>query len=256
MVLHELFFLSSSFPARVRAQVHVRSDLDALPFAPLFLFGPLSPLFGSFWGYPFRLVLGLPPVRHSPGLREGCTVHFLASSSCLSPFLFLAPRSCPVRQPCFRCPAGPASVSLALCAAPRLLLPLVFYRQAYGPPQFFLPLGPVCACVTSARTAWVSPELLAQLSSCLVLFVGSLTAMDSALAGYRSSDEETGPLGEIITGESILLPPELVFSGDALGCLTCYASSDEDQTDRDAPAASSAQAPAPPGVTAWSDPAR
>ena len=39
------------------------------------------------------------------------------------------------------------------------------------------------------------------------------------------------------------------------GCLTCYASSDEDQTDRDAPAASSAQAPAPPGVTAWSDPA-
>ena len=78
--------------------------------------------------------------------------------------------------------------------------------------------------------------------------------MDSALAGYRSSDEETGPLGEIITGESILLPPELVFSGDALGCLTCYASSDEDQTDRDAPAASAAQAPAPPGVTAWSDP--
>ena len=71
--------------------------------------------------------------------------------------------------------------------------------------------------------------------------------MDSALAGYRSSDEETGPLGEIITGESILLPPELVFSGDALGCLTCYASSDEDQTDRDAPAASAAQAPAPPG---------
>ena len=79
--------------------------------------------------------------------------------------------------------------------------------------------------------------------------------MDSALAGYRSSDEETGPLGEIITGESILLPPELVFSGDALGCLTCYASSDEDPTDRDAPGASSAQAPAPPGVTAWSDPA-
>ena len=79
--------------------------------------------------------------------------------------------------------------------------------------------------------------------------------MDSALAGYRSSDEETGPLGEIITGESILLPPELVFTGDALGCLTCYASSDEDQTDRDAPAASSVQAPAPPGVTAWSDPA-
>ena len=77
---------------------------------------------------------------------------------------------------------------------------------------------------------------MAQLSPCLGLLVGSLTAMDSALAGYLSSDEETGPLGEIITGESILLPPELVFSGDALGCLTCYASSDEDQTDRGAPA--------------------
>ena len=49
------------------------------------------------------------------------------------PFLFLAPHSCPVRQPCFRCPAGPASVPLAPCAAPRLLLPLVFCRQAYGP---------------------------------------------------------------------------------------------------------------------------
>ena len=37
--------------------------------------------------------------------------------------------------------------------------------------------------------------------------------MDSALAGYRSSDEETGPLGEIITGESILLPPGVGLLG-------------------------------------------
>ena len=81
--------------------------------------------------------------------------------------------------------------------------------------------------------------------------------MDSALAGYLSSDEETphhGPLGEVVSGDSILLPAELVFSGDPLGCLTCYASSEEDQTDRGAPAASAAQAPAPPGVAAWSDP--
>ena len=56
------------------------------------------------------------------------------------------------------------------------------------------------------------------------------------------------------SGDSILLPPELVFSGDPLGCLTCYASSEEDQTDRGAPAASADQAPAPPGVAAWSDP--
>ena len=67
--------------------------------------------------------------------------------------------------------------------------------------------------------------------------------MDSALAGYLSSDEETphhGPLGEVVSGDSILLPPELVFLGDPLGCLTCYASSEEDQTDRGAPAASAA----------------
>ena len=67
--------------------------------------------------------------------------------------------------------------------------------------------------------------------------------MDSALAGYLSSDEETGPFGEVVSGDSILLPPELVFLGDPLGCLTCYASSDEGQTDRGAPAASAAQAP-------------
>ena len=124
-------------------------------------------------------------------------------------------------------------------------------------PQFFFPLGPICACVTRTRTAWVSPLLLAQLSPCLGLPVSSLTVMDSALAGYLSSDEKTpphGPLGEVISGDSILLPPELVFSGDPLGCLTCYASSEEDQTDRGAPAASADQAPAPPGVSAWSDP--
>ena len=76
MVLHgscvfcELFFRSSSFPACVRAQAHVRSDLDASAVSPLFLFGPLSPLFGSFWGCPFRLVSGLP-------LEKGAQFTFL-----------------------------------------------------------------------------------------------------------------------------------------------------------------------------------
>ena len=78
--------------------------------------------------------------------------------------------------------------------------------------------------------------------------------MNSALADYLSSEEETGPLGETITGGSILLPPELVFEGDALGCLTCYASSDEDPADKGPSAASAAQAPEPAGATAWSDP--
>ena len=58
--------------------------------------------------------------------------------------------------------------------------------------------------------------------------------MNSALADYLSSEEETGPLGETITESSILLPPKMVFEGDALGCLTCYASSDEDPADRGA----------------------
>ena len=101
------------------------------------------------------------------------------------------------------------------------------------------------------------PIALGSAQSCLGLPVSSLTVMDSALAGYLSSDEETphhGPLGKVVSGDSILLPPELVFSGDPLGCLTCYASSEEDQTDRGAPAASADQAPAPPGVAAWSDP--
>ena len=166
MVLHELFFLRSSFPARVRTQVHVRSDLDALPFAPFFFSGPFPLFSGPFWGYPFRLVSGLPPVRHSPGLREGCTVPFLASSSCLSPFLFLAPRPCPVRKPCFRCPAGPASVPLAPCAAPRLLLPLVFCRQAYGPclsSSFhlapFAPASPAPAQHGFFHSSWLSSVL-------------------------------------------------------------------------------------------------
>ena len=78
--------------------------------------------------------------------------------------------------------------------------------------------------------------------------------MNSALADYLSSGEETGPLGETITGGSILLPPEMVFEGDALGCLTCYASSDEDAADRVPSPASAAQAPEPAGATAWAEP--
>ena len=80
--------------------------------------------------------------------------------------------------------------------------------------------------------------------------------MNSALADYLSSEEETGPLGETITGwfRSILLPPEMVFEGDALGCLTCYASSDEDPADRVPSPASAAQAPEPAGATAWAEP--
>ena len=40
--------------------------------------------------------------------------------------------------------------------------------------------------------------------------------MASALSGYISSDEEAaprGPLGEVISGNDITLPPDQVFSG-------------------------------------------
>ena len=55
MVLHVLFFLRRSFPARVRTQVHVRSDLDALPFALFFFSGPFPLFSGPFGGIRFAL---------------------------------------------------------------------------------------------------------------------------------------------------------------------------------------------------------
>ena len=104
---------------------------------PLFLFGPLCTLFGCFWGVRFALRQDSLQFVAARALENGAqftlAVHCLVSSSCLSPFVFLASRSCPVRPPCFRYPTGPASVPLKPCAAPRLLLPLVFCRQAYGP---------------------------------------------------------------------------------------------------------------------------
>ena len=127
-------------------------------------------------------------------------------------------------------------------------------RQAYGP-----------CLISSFRLAPFAFESPVPAQHGLTTALGSAqfllwspcrppTAMNSALADYLSSEEETGPLGETITGGSILLPPELVFEGDALGCLTCYASSDEDPADKGPSAASAAQAPEPAGATAWSDP--
>ena len=127
-------------------------------------------------------------------------------------------------------------------------------RQAYGP-----------CLISSFRLAPFAFESPVPAQHGLTTALGSaqfllwspcrpLTAMNSALADYLSSEEETGPLGETITGGSILLPPELVFEGDALGCLTCYASSDEDPADKGPSAASAAQAPEPAGATARSDP--
>ena len=128
----ELFFRSSSFPARVRAQVHVRSDLDASAVPPFFFSGPFPPFSGPF-GVSVSPCVRTPSSSSQPGPWRMVHSSLSWKFQLPFPFVFLAFRSCPVRRPCFRYPAGPASVPLAPCAAPRLLLPLVFCRQAYGP---------------------------------------------------------------------------------------------------------------------------
>ena len=72
MVLHgscvfcELFFRSSSFPARVRAQVHVRSDLDASAVSPFFFSGPFPPFSGPF-GVSVSPCVRTPSSSSQPG---------------------------------------------------------------------------------------------------------------------------------------------------------------------------------------------
>ena len=77
MVLHELFFRSSSFPARVRAQVHVRSDLDALPFAPFFLLSPFPLFSGPFGGIRFALCQDSLQFVTARALEKGARFTFL-----------------------------------------------------------------------------------------------------------------------------------------------------------------------------------
>ena len=119
--------------ASVLRCMSVRTSM-LLPFPPFSFRAPFPP-FRALLGCPFRLASGRPPVRHSPGLGEWCTVRFGRLLSCKFqlpfPLRLPASRSCPVRPPCFRYPTGPASVPLTPCTAPRL--PLVFCRQAYGP---------------------------------------------------------------------------------------------------------------------------
>ena len=52
--------------------------------------------------------------------------------------------------------------------------------------------------------------------------------MASALSGYDEEAAPCGPLGEVISGNDITLPPDQVFSGGPLDCLYCYASSGEE----------------------------
>ena len=111
---------------------------------------------------------GLPPVRHRPGLGTGCTVLFLGSPCSLSPFVFLAPRSCPVRRSCFRYPARPASVPRAPCAALRLLLPLVFAARPTVRASFLPSASPRSHVSHMCPHSMASPQLLAQLVPALV----------------------------------------------------------------------------------------
>ena len=98
---------------------------------PFFFSGPFPPFSGPFGGVRFALCQDSPQFVTARALEKGAQFTFLKVPVAFPPSSSL--RSCPVRRPCFRYPAGPASVPLAPCAAPRLLLPLVFCRQAYGP---------------------------------------------------------------------------------------------------------------------------
>ena len=87
---------SAAVPSRLASvlrHMSVRTSM-LLPFPPfLFLFGPLSPLFGPCWGVRFALRQDALQFVTTRALENGAqfalAVHFLASSSCLSPFVFL-----------------------------------------------------------------------------------------------------------------------------------------------------------------------
>ena len=96
MVLHgsclfcELFFRSIFFPARVRAQVHVRSDLDASAVSPFFFSGPFPPFSGPF-GVSVSPCVRTPSSSSQPGPWR--MVH-----SSLWPFTFCACRISPRKR--------------------------------------------------------------------------------------------------------------------------------------------------------------
>ena len=148
----ELFFHSSSFPARVRAQVHVRSDLDASAVSPFFFSGPFPPFSGPF-GVSVSPCVRTPSSSSQPGPWR--MVH--SSLSCKFQLPFPLPRSCLARALSGGHVSGTPQVRpqslLHRAPRPACLLP----PGLRSVPQFFFPLGPICACVTSARTAWVSP---------------------------------------------------------------------------------------------------
>ena len=129
MVLHELFFLSSSFPARVRAQAHVRSDLDALPFAPFFFSGPFPLFSGPFGGIRFALCQDSLQFVTARALEKGARFTFLPVPVAFPPSSSLRL----ARALSGSHVSGAPQVQPQSSAASRLLPPLVFCRQAYGP---------------------------------------------------------------------------------------------------------------------------
>ena len=122
----------------------------------------------SFWApFPsFRVLLGVsvsPCVRTpSSSSQPGPWRRVHGSLSCKFQLPFPLPLPCASLVPCqaamFQVPRRSSPSPSCTVRRPQVtsascLLP----PGLRSVPQFFLPLGPVCACVTSARTAWVSP---------------------------------------------------------------------------------------------------
>ena len=203
-MLCELFFRSCSFPTRVRAQVHVRSGLDALLIAPFFFSGPFPPISGPFGGGRFALCQDSLQFVTARALEKGAQFTFVTA-----PVPFPLPLPCASLVPCqaamFQVPRKSGLSPSCTVRRPQVTPASCLCRQAYGP-----------CLISSFRLAPFAFESSVPAQHGLTTALGSaqfllwspcrpLTAMNSALADYLSSEEETGPLGETITGGSILL---------------------------------------------------
>ena len=222
-----LNFRSLFFPAHVRAQVHVCQALTVTWLC-------LPPLF-SFSGAVFPCACASRPARSPTPLSARAleiSAQFLSFSwPCLAVSSRPLPESrlCFVRPRCVRFPRSGSSFSVPL-APPSGCLCLCSLPPGIRPHPSLRSVSALLASTTCLPSSLGSAFSL-QFSPFYSCLLPPLLLMASALSGYISSDEEAaprGPLGEVISGNDITLPPDQVFSGGPLDCLYCYASSGEE----------------------------